>query len=853
MLDTLLVQYNPDGSIIYDNNIILSAGSSGRQPFSYVELDLDYCANVFGSAPCTATGSGDAKCFNTFISCQDQTNFSNTVKTYRFCSTSGGKVPVGLDAIPCLVGINITPAVIDAGKGLGLRASCEITLRDFPHSDIRIDPYVDGRTYIPINQGSFFGKFKARNPYYNRRVMRVYSGYLADDGSFDILNFEKRTYFLDGFDGIDANGIVKITAKDILKLAGDDRSVCPKPSVGKINADINNSTTTITLTPSGVGALDYPASGYIRIGSEVCSFTRSSDVLTIVRGLKGTAATEHKLGDTVQLCKEYVGQTVQNIVYDLLVNFCGIDGGYLDLINWNAEQTAYLTRLYSALLTAPTGVSKLLTELCEQVGFLLFWDEVNEKLILKSVRPNSLSETVTDLTADYHLLADSLKLKDLNDERVNETWVYYGLIDFTKNLEEESNYKLLYVGANVSDQSTNKNRDVRIKKIFSRWITETASSAARELSQKYLERYAVAPVEANFNLDAKDGSLALADFVRINSRQYQDFYGNNLDLLMQITKRKEALVGTTWAFTARQFAFSSSAVVPRNVDIAVDTVDLDLKAAHDESYSPASPGDVVTITIKSGVLVTASTTSLYAITNPNTWAAGVIVKLVIESGAIVAGRGGDGGRGGKVVVLDSGGSPVASPTMTDGFDGLNGGRALSISYPLSIVNNGVITVGGGGGGGSGAGWGSYFGARAQSGNGGGGGWPFGAAGAAGQIAYDDSSQADFSYSDGYTCYSHSGNVGYASTSSAAQAHGGAYRLNQADPYFGDGWASSDTGGDGGNTLITQASDGGGGATAFGNMPLSTSGGDGGDAGDYYLVGNSYVTWIATGTRYGAIV
>jgi hypothetical protein len=122
---------------------------------------------------------------------------------------------------------------------------------------------------------------------------------------------------------------------------------------------------------------------------------------------------------------------------------------------------------------------------------------------------------VTDLTADYHLLADSLKLKDLNDDRVNETWVYYGLIDFTKNLEEESNYKLLYVGANVSDQSTNKNRDVRIKKIFSRWITETASNAAIELAQKYLGRYTLAPIEANFNLDAKDGSLALADFVRI--------------------------------------------------------------------------------------------------------------------------------------------------------------------------------------------------------------------------------------------------------------------------------------------------------------------------------------------------
>ncbi len=839
MLDTLLVQYNPDGSIIYDNNIILSAGSSGRQPFSYVELDMDFCANVFGTAPCTATGSGDAKCFNTFISCLDTPNFNNTVKTYRFCSTSGGKVPVGLDAIPCLVGINITPAVIDAGKGLGLRAQCEITLRDFPHSDIRIDPYVDGRTYIPINQGSFFGKFKARNPYYNGRVMRVYSGYLADDGSFNISNFEKRTYFLDGFDGIDANGIVKITAKDILKLAGDDRSVCPKPSVGKINADITNSATTATLTPTGVGALDYPASGYIRIGSEVCSFTRSSDVLTIVRGLKGTAATEHKRGDTVQLCQEYAGQTVQNIVYDLLVNFCGIDGGYLDLINWNAEQTAYLTRLYSALITAPVGVSKLLTELCEQVGILLFWDEINEKIILKSVRPNSSTETVTDLTANYHLLADSLKLKDLNDERVNEAWIYYGLIDFTKNLEEESNYKLLYVGANVSDQSTNKNRDVRIKKIFSRWITETASNAAIELAQKYLGRYTLAPIEANFNLDAKDGSLALADFVRINSRQYQDFYGNNQDLLLQIVKRKEVLVGTTWAFTARQFAFSSNGNPDRIVDIAVDTWDLDLKAAHDDIYSPASAGDIVIVTIKAGVLVSASTTSLYALTNPSTWAAGVIVRLVIEPGAMIVGRGGDGGRGGYAYTE---GNSTVIVYYGDGDVGEKGGSALHVQYALSIENNGSIFVGGGGGGGSGglitfsaAGW------RSLSGSGGGGGWPFGAIGGAGKIDATDTATAD--YTDAYGHYMFVGNAGHAASLSTFGAGGASRDINGLIVGAGGAGGDYDTGSIGG--------DGNGWRGAF--QVYNGIAGNGGDAGDYAVNGNSYITWIATGTRYGAIV
>jgi len=357
---------------------------------------------------------------------------------------------------------------------------------------------------------------------------------------------------------------------------------------------------------------------------------------------------------------------------------------------------------------------------------------------------------VTDLTSNYHLLADSLKLKDLNDERVNEAWIYYGLIDFTKNLEEESNYKLLYVGANVSDQSTNKNRDVRIKKIFSRWIIETAKSAAVELAQKYLGRYTLAPIEANFNLDAKDGSLALADFVRINSRQYQDFYGNNQDLLLQIVKRKEVLVGTTWAFTARQFAFSSNGNPDRIVDIAVDTLDLDLKAAHDALYSPAISGDVVIVTIKAGVLVSASNTSLYALTNPNTWAAGVIVRLVIESGAIVAGRGGDGGRGGYAYAVWSEANEYTVTYYGDGKDGEKGGSALRAQYPLSIENNGSIFVGGGGGGGSGglitfsaAGW------RSLSGSGGGGAWPLGSGGLWGKIDSTGTISADYAnaYSD----------------------------------------------------------------------------------------------------------
>ena len=641
MLATLLVQYNPDGSLVYQNPYLNTQLVMGRQPFQYVEIDLDYCANTAGVAPCAASQTGDAKCFNTYATCNDTPNFNLTTKTYRFCSPNGGKVPQGLDAIPCLRSISITPAEITAGKGLGLRAACSITMQDFPHSDIRIDPYVSERTYIPINRGTYFGKLKARNPFYNGRIMRVYSGYLEQDGSFNAANFEVRTYVIEQWDGIDTNGITKITAKDILKLASDDRAVAPKASIGKITLDMTNSTTSVNLTPTGIGS-DYGSSGYVRIGSEVMAFTRSGDTLTLTRAQKGTTASTHQQGDTVQLCYQVVGQTAQNIVYDLLVNYAFVDPSFIDKSAWDAEQVGYLPRLYNTLVTTPTGVSKLLTELTEQVGFFLFWDEVNSLIKFQTIRPNSLSETVHELNTTKHLLADSVKMRDIVDDRVNEVWVYYGIIDSTKNLTEDSNYSNLYIASNVNDQSQVQNRDVRIKKIQSRWILDRA--AAIELGSRYLERFAKAPIEADFALDAKDSNIALADFVQIDSPQHQDFSGSPLAILLQVVKRTEKQTGTTWAFTARQFAFGGATFVNRVIYIdggyADELFDLNLKSAHDRRYDPASltAGSIVEFIITSGILVSGSTTSTYALTNPNTWPSGVFVRLVIESGAIVAGR-----------------------------------------------------------------------------------------------------------------------------------------------------------------------------------------------------------------------
>ena len=49
-----------------------------REPVELIELILPRCINTYGSGLCTASGSGDGKCYNTRATCQDVTNYRDT-------------------------------------------------------------------------------------------------------------------------------------------------------------------------------------------------------------------------------------------------------------------------------------------------------------------------------------------------------------------------------------------------------------------------------------------------------------------------------------------------------------------------------------------------------------------------------------------------------------------------------------------------------------------------------------------------------------------------------------------------------------------------------------------------------
>ena len=132
--------------------------------------------------------------------------------------------------------------------------------------------------------------------------------------------------------------------------------------------------------------------------------------------------------------------------------------------------------------------------------------------------------------------------------------------------------------------------------------------------------------------------------------------------------------------------------------------------------------------------------------------------------------------------------------------GSNGGPALRAQYAISIDALGGVTAGGGGGGGG----------------------AFGCGGGGGRSGRTNSAGGTAAFPGAAGTFSSGGNGG------------------------NSGGAGGTTGPGGAGSLA--AGGGGGGWGASGGTAGSNAGGTGGAA----VVGNSYITWINTGTRYGAI-
>jgi hypothetical protein len=246
------------------------------------------------------------------------------------------------------------------------------------------------------------------------------------------------------------------------------------------------------------------------------------------------------------------------------------------------------------------------------------------------------------------------------------------------------------------------------------------------------------------------------------------------------------------------------AIVTINVTVSSSANNLDFRTLIvNAGWNQVTPVNA-TVTINAGVFVGSSSTANPAFTVQGSFPSNS--KLNLVNNGYISGAGGAGGRTDYELTVSAGA-------------GNAGGPALSVSIPVNVTNNGYNWGGGGGGGGA---W--------TLGGGGGGGTVVGGGGA--------------------------GNVGSAekghSGTATAGGNGGAYVAGEAAKGGNPGIGATGT-----NTSSSGCSSGGGGGGSPGY-----SGGPGGGCGTgygaaaglpgYYIVGNSNVTWVVTGTRLGRI-
>lgn len=590
---------------------------AGREPIQVLQVDQDFCTRTYGSAPCTASiAAGGRKCFNTRGTCQDPENYEagatvvGGVLTLHFCDNQARLPEDGNYYFPFLSTVQHTPGRINPGggrssaKALGQRAVLTATMKDFPTTDRIVDPYVEERDYNPLERSTFFAKWRARNPYYIGRKVRYISGYLSEDRQ--IVDAIESTFFITDMKGPDSSGKVTFVAKDILSKVQNDKAKAPNASTGSLLAAIDEVETSITLTPAGIGDAEYPTSGYIRIGAEVMSFTRSpgSDVCTVVRQEYNTTLSGHDAGDVVQLCLLIDAMNVPDILYLFLNTYAGIPDELLDKAGWDAEALDFLPRLYSTLITEPTGISQLIDEMCAQMYFYAWWDERANLVRIRSVRPAE-DEEVTVLTDDRHLVEDSVNVQDLTNERLTEVWVYHALRDPTKDLTEAQNYGALEVRSN-DGASAEKYGEAGIRVIYSRWITGENGAAAIDLGDRLLARYGKVPREVTFSLDAKDRDVWVGSFVQVEApQQVVNDEGQPVPINLQILSAKEVSLGTTYTYTGQEYV--EEAPPEPGVLLVVLTGELwnvNLREAFDNTIGIVpSPGDTVRFIVRSNAVI----------------------------------------------------------------------------------------------------------------------------------------------------------------------------------------------------------------------------------------------------------
>jgi hypothetical protein len=667
------------------------------QKLLYVELDCPKCALAYGVAPCMATDP--VKCKNTAATCKDIVNYDDSeIQTVRWVK-SASYIPSTPYAVPNLVSVTTSSQRINPAENLGKRERVTCSFSNHRHNDSDLDPYVSTRPYVAYEQGTYWGKFAAMYPNVQGYAMRVIdtdtdgneiiSHYIADVGA---IVGDKTGYGL--------------TGKDVLDFAEGNKTLCPTPSNGILASAITNVSTSLTLSPSGIGA-EYPASFEGYIGEEWVECTRSGDVVTLVtRGMFGTTAVEHDQDDTLQVAEVFTAQNVSQIL-DRLLQYTNTPAEYYNNVQWDQQVTIVNSPALTARIGQPTPVFELIQDLMRDMAL-----DIHTDVIAKKVMMNFLINQIVTMDVNDGNIIDTPQAKYYEDKRTDLFLFSFGRKNPLLKMDEPSNYPATIVRPSNNPVVVALGNPPAIRRHYSRWVSGLLRPQASQTTAFVVGRYEFAPRGLMCKMKA-DMAPSLSQVVSVRTNVFEDAYGDTPAITMQVVSASRGQAHTVLEleeFRAAPFDPDELLIIISLSDdmLNMDTFN-DLRELYDSVYPLAIPvGATVRFEAAPGVVLGGDRAypSDFAVVVgawPEVTAGDAFIEI---AGLTCVGYGGNGGHGG------------ASTSDPAGYrNGGNGGNALYTRVNVTLID---CIIGGGGGGGAG-GWPFY-------GGGGGAGYDFGLGG-----------------------------------------------------------------------------------------------------------------------------
>lgn len=513
---------------------------------TWVEIDIDTCSRRWGTAPCTAglSAGSPRKCVNTFFTCRSTDNYLAESRTLVL-TKKGQVLPIATRHFPCLMSVKEDEQTVNlAGSdpkldALGRRAQVRFKAADFVYEDRFLDPYFDERIsgaaqfsgvgYQPV--GSFWQRLRARDPYFANYPVRIKRGRVVNGA---LVEDRVTHYILTEFDPSD--GAAEFEAVDVLDLASNDRALVPKPSQGRLSADIAIDATSLTLIPAGVGA-EYGADGYVTIGREIIRYTsKSGDTLNgIVRGRFNTQAAAHKAEAAVQEAWLYEGKAYQ-AVNTLLTTFAPVPSSWIPLSEWESEADDWFSVDVQVIITKPVPVTRAIGEL-SILGFSLYTDLEAQKIRFKPNRPLTPPERAAALAITDDDIVGMPKYEGRDDQRLTRVEFRSVQIDPTRELSDD-NFERAYLGIEAPAEDPRAYGEIRYRLEKTRWLNQGADATIRILAQRYLRRFSTAPERVTIRVKRrKYGAVKLTDVVTLTTSRIPSAYGIVEGRQYQIIKR----------------------------------------------------------------------------------------------------------------------------------------------------------------------------------------------------------------------------------------------------------------------------------------------------------------------------